>query len=202
MLVFNKFWRVVLAATFISAVFAMACKRSGVPIDILGPVDETQEAVKLVDDANRDLTKIKVLYEQNEGKREELKAAMEKNDAVTAKKIADEVVYLINDGASYGNSAVEKLQKAQEMQISADYREYLRLKEQSLKLELEAFEQYRLAARTLRDLYDPKNVAMRDKVKEEFKTRSDNYRDTMEKARDFSEQANELAKAAMKKNVN
>jgi len=178
-----------------------SCKRSGNSgtVDILGPSDETEEAGKLVFEANQDLTKIKVLYEQNEGKREDLKAAMEKNDAVAAKKIADEVVYLINDGFDFGNAAIKKLQDAQEMNINGDYREYLRLKEESLKLELDAFEEYRQAARTLRDNYDPKNVAMRDKVKTEFKTRNDNYREKMEKARDKSNQANELAKTAMRK---
>lgn len=184
-----------------SALLIASCKGSGNggPIDILGPSDETEEAGKLVFEANQDLTKIKILYEQNEGKREELKTAMEKNDAVTAKKIADEVVYLINDGFDFGNAAIKKLQDAQEMNINSEYREYLRLKEESLKLELDAFENYRQAARTLRDNYDPKNVAMRDKVKLEFKSRNDAYREKMEKARDKSNQANELAKAAMRK---
>ncbi len=178
-----------------------SCKRSGNTgtVDILGPSDETEEAGKLVFEANQDLTKIKILYEQNEGKREDLKAAMEKNDAVAAKKVADEVVYLINDGFDFGNAAIKKLQDAQEMNVNGDYREYLRLKEESLKLELDAFEEYRQAARTLRDNYDPKNAAMRDKVKTEFKTRNDNYREKMEKARDKSNQANELAKTAMRK---
>ena len=177
-----------------------ACKRSSSgTIDILGPSDETEEAGKLVFEANQNLTKIKVLYEQNEGKREELKAAIEKNDAVAAKKIADEVVYLINDGFDFGNAAIKKLQDAQEMNVNGDYREYLRLKEESLKLELDAFEEYRQAARTLRDNYDPKNATMRQKVSVEFKTRNDNYRGKMEKARDKSNQANELAKTAMRK---
>ncbi len=176
-----------------------SCRRSGGGISILNPLDETAEAALIVDDANKDLTKIKVLYQQNEGKREDLKAAMEKNDAETAKKIADEVLYLINDGTAYGKSAVEKIQKAQEMQINDDYREYLRLKEEALKRQLEAFENYRQAARILRDSYDPKDAKMREKVKEEFKTRSENYRKLMEDARDYSSRANELAKEAIKR---
>lgn len=176
------------------------CRRSGSGmVDILGPVDETEEAGKIVFEANQDLTKIKILYEKNEGKREELKAAMEKNDAAAAKKIADEVVYLINDGFDFGNAAIKKLQDAQEMNINSEYREYLRLKEEALKLQLDAFENYRQAARTLRDNYDPKNAAMREKVKLEFKNRNDAYREKMEKARDKSNQANELAKEAMRK---
>ena len=83
------------------------------------------------------------------------------------------------------------------MQINDDYREYLRLKEESLKREQEAFENYRQAARTLRDNYDPKNAAMRDKVKEDFKNRVENYRELMEQARDYSNRANEIAKQAL-----
>lgn len=174
-----------------------ACRRSANPIPILGTPDETADAAKIVADANQDLLKIRVLYDQNEDKRIELKKAMEANDAEKAKKIADDVVYVINDGASFANSAVEKLQKAQEMQINDDYREYLRLKEESLKFEIDAFENYRQAARMLRDSFDPKNAALREKVKAEFKTRSDNYLRLMEQARDYSQRANELSKSVM-----
>ena len=179
------------------------CRRSsgggGSDVDILGSSDETTEAGQLILEANADLKKIRVLYEQNEGKREELKKAMEANETEKVRKIADDVVYLINDGASSANSAIEKIEKAQEMQINDDYREYLRLKEDALKKQMQAFEEYRQAARTLRDNYDPKNAQQRDKVKEEFKSRSENYQKIMEQARDYSSRANELAKEALKK---
>src|SRR6476620_2906608 len=179
-----------------------SCKSSGRSsdgLDILGPSDETTDAAKLVADANQDLTKIKVLYKENEGKREELKKALEANEADKVKKITDDVVYLIGDGAEFAKTAIGKLDQAQDLNANDDYKEYLRLKEESLKRELEAFENYRQAARSLRDNYDPKNVQQREKVKEEFKTRTENYQKLMEKARDFSNQANELAKEALKK---
>lgn len=200
----RRFWVDLVSVVLLCSVFTFSCKRTGDSsgFDLLGPVDETAEAAKIVAEANEDLTRIKVLYKENEGKREELKKAMEANDTEKAKKIADDVVYLINDGMAFGESAVDKIQKAQEMQINDDYREYLRLKEDALKRQLEAFENYRQAARTLRTKYDPKNAAMRDAVKEEFKTRNENYRKMMEEARDFSNRANELAKAALKKQQN
>ncbi len=186
------------------AVIFSGCKRSGSSgsLDILGPADETADAAKLVADANEDLSKIKVLYKNNENKREELKKAMEANDAEKVKKISDDVVYLINDGFDSGKSAVDKIEKAQEMQVNDDYREYLRLKEESLKRQMEAFENYRQAARSLRDNYDPKNAQQREKVKDEFKTRSENYSKIMEEACDFSNRANELAKEALRKQQN
>lgn len=185
----------------ISLLAMTACKSSGrtdSPASIFSS-DETAEAAKIVASANDDLTKIKVLYKDNENKREDLKKAMEADNAEQVKKTADEVVYLINDGFDSAQSAIDKIEKAQEMQVNDDYREYLRLKEESLKRELEAFENYRQAARTLRDNYDPKNAAQRDKVKEDFKNRVDNYRKLMEEARDYSNQANELAKSALRK---
>lgn len=185
-------------------VFAMAlslaCKSGGVSlVPQIIDSDETAEAGKIVAEANQELTQIKVLYQQNESKREELRAAMEKNDAASVKRIANEVVDLINSGTSHGQTAIDKIQSAREMRINDDYAEYLRLKQESLRLEMDAFENYRQAARTLRDNYDPKNTAQRDKVKQEFTKFTDNYRTTMEKARSRSREANEVAKAALNK---
>lgn len=188
----GKFWLAAMVlATLISA---SSC-------GLFGPRDETAAAAKLVQDANDDLTKIKKLYNDNEGKRLQLKKALEENDAEQVKKISDDVVYLINDGMDFAKSAVEKIQRAQEMEVNDDYREYLRLKEQALLKQIDAFEQYRQAARALRDNYDPKNDALRAKVKIEFDERSDKYRVLMEQARDHSSQANELAKEAIRRNA-
>lgn len=186
----------ILLAAFAAACFVASCKSSANSqgSSIFGTGDQTAQAAELVAQANQDLTKIKILYDQNEGKRLEIKKAMEANDTETAKRIANEVEKLINDGATYANDAIDKLQKAQEMEINDDYREYLRLKEQSLKLEADAFDNYRQAAKVLNENFDPKDTAKRDKVKVDFKEFSDKYLDTMERARDYSYRANELAK--------
>jgi hypothetical protein len=191
---------VIAAVICLISVFGSGCITSSRSGSLLGPRDETDDAAKLVLEANQDLSKIKKLYNENEGdvdnpgKREQLKKALEANDAAAVKKISDDVVYLINDGMDLARSALEKLQRAQEMNINDDYREYLRLKELAISKQMEAFEQYRQAARALRDNYDPKNEQLRAKVKLEFDQRSDKYRELMEKARDYSSQANELAK--------
>ncbi len=193
--------KLLLCLTAFVLVLTASCKKSGTSdgLNILGPSDETAAAGELVAEANKELTKIKVLYKQNEGKREEIKKAMAADDAAEVRKIADDVVYLINDGADFGKAAVDKIQQAQEMSINDDYKEYLRLKEEALKHQLEAFDNYREAARALRDNYDPKNSGLREKVKTEFDQRSENYREIMEKARDFSNRANELAKETLRK---
>jgi len=191
---------ILLCLAFLIALFAFACKKAdrSEGFAILGPSDETPEAAQIVAEANKDLTKIKVLFKENEGKRQELKKAMEENNTENVRKLSNEVVQLINDGTASGKNAIEKIQKAQEMEINEEYREYLRLKEESLTRELEAFANYHQAARALRDNYDPKNKVLREKIKEEFKNRSENYRIIMDKARDYSKRANELAKEAQK----
>lgn len=180
------------------AAFLATCKSSGGG-NILGPSDETSDAAAIVIDANKDLRSIKVLYEKNEDKREELKKAMSEDNAAVLKKTADEVVYIINDGVGLGTSALEKIEKARDMNVNPDYAEYLRLKADALQKQMEAFEQYRQAAIKLRNNYDPKNKQEHDAVKADFKQRSDKFRDIMEKARDSSNQANELAKEVLKK---
>lgn len=188
-------------AIAIGLAFSAACRSSGSSggFEILGPVDETAEAGRIVQEANADLRKIKVLYEENENKRQELKSALESDNKEEVKKISDNVVQIINEGFDSGKAAVDKIQQAQDMKINDDYKEYLRLKESALMKQMEAFEQYRQAARTLRDNYDPKNTGQRDKVKADFEQRSEKYRELMEKARDFSAEANELYKETLKK---
>lgn len=164
--------------------------------------DETAEAVKLVEEGNADLSKIKVLYQQNESKREELKQALESNNAPEVKRIADEAVRLIDEGSGLAKSAVNKISDAQEMKVNEDYKEYLRLKTEALKKQMSAFDEYKSAARSLRDNYDPTNTALRDKVKEEFQQRSDKYLATMDDARYFSMRANDLVKEIRAKERN
>jgi hypothetical protein len=191
--------REILIVSIISIALSGCGGSSNGGFEILGPADETAEAGKLVLEANADLKKIKVLYDENEGKRQELKNALESNDTEEVKKIAGDVVQIINEGFDSGKAAVEKIQQAGDMKINDDYKEYLRLKESALLEQMKAFEEYRQAARSLRQNYDPKNMALRDKVKADFTTRSENYQKIMEKARDYSNQANELYKETLKK---
>ncbi len=186
----------ILAAVLLSAAWITACKSSA---DLLGPSDETAEAAAIIVEANKDLRSIKVVYKKNEGKREELKQAMKADDAQAVRKISGEVVDAINDGAAAGKAALDKIDQARDLNINEDYAEYLRLKWEALNKQLEAFEEYRQAARKLRDNYDPKNAQARDTVIADFEARSENFQKLMEKARDFSSEANERAKDAQKR---
>ena len=64
---------------------------------------------------------------------------------------------------------------------------------------MEAFENYRQAARILRDGYNPKDEKQRETVKAEFAKRDDNFHKIMDEAKDYSKQANALAKESAKR---
>ncbi len=179
--------------------FSSCQKSESESYDVLDFSDETTAAAEFVDEANEDLNKIKVIYKKNESKREELKTAMKENDVESVKKIADDLVYIFNDGMKLAEGAIEKIEKAGAMNINADFKEYLSLKAESLRKQLDAFENYRQAARVLREGYDPKDDAQREKVKAAFAEKDANFQKTMEVARDYSKKANELAKEKSKK---
>lgn len=197
----KKSARFCMFACLISLLYFASCKKAEETesYDILNFSDETTEAAELVGDANDDLNKIKVLYKKNEDKRELLKAAMKENNLENVKKIADELVYIINDGMALGESAIGKIEKAQAMSINADFKEYLSLKQESLQRQMDAFENYRQAARFLRDGYNPKDEKQRERVKVEFADRDANFHKIMETAREYSKKANDFAKESAKK---
>lgn len=198
--VFKKSVNICVYLWLISFLFT-SCKKAeqAESYDILDFSDETTEAAKFVVDANEDLNRIKVLYKKNEDKRDELKAAMKENNLENVKKIADELVYIINDGMSLGESAIDKIEKAQAMNINADFKEYLSLKQESLQRQMDAFEHYRQAARFLRDGYNPKDERQRERVKIQFADHDANFQKIMETAREYSKKANDLAKESAKK---
>ncbi len=190
---------IVLAFLLFCVLLSSCNKGNSESSDLLSFSDETTAAAQLVSEANEDLNKIKVKYKENEVKREDLKDAMKNNDSEKVKKVADDLVYLINDGMALGEDAIGKISKAQEMSINADFKEYLNLKELSLQKQMEAFENYRQAARILRDDYNPKDEKQRETVKAEFAKRDDNFHKIMDEAKDYSKQANDLAKESAKR---
>jgi hypothetical protein len=185
-----------------------ACRKSGKTapteqpvgnLEIFAVSDETVEAANLVEEANADLIKIKAIYKENESRIDELKAAMNERDIDKVKKIADDLVYKINDGVVLGESAVSKIEQAEEMKINEKFKEYLRLKEESLRKQLMAFEFRRQAGILLRDGFGTKDKQQIAKAKAEFKTKEENFQKYMEAARDLSQQANKLRKESMQK---
>ncbi|MCS6874755.1 MAG: hypothetical protein N2Z23_04340 [Pyrinomonadaceae bacterium] len=161
-------------------------------------LDETETAAKIVAEANEDLKLIRKLYKENEGKVEQIKQAIKDNKIEDVRRIADDLVYIINDGMALGESAIEKISKAEKMNINQAYKQYLELKRASLEKQIEAFEFRRQAAVLLRDSFGTKDKFIIEKAKSDFKDKEENFRKHMEIARQLSAEANQLAKEAMR----
>jgi hypothetical protein len=166
-------------------------------IDVFGLNDQTQEAGQLVIEANNDLKKIRKMHKDNQDKIEEVTKAMNEKKIDEVKKIADDLVYVINDGFVLGDSAISKLEKAQEMNINETYKEYLQIKTESLRKWKDAFEFRRQLAVLLRDEFGTKDKFEIEKVKSVFQEKEENFQKYMQIARELSEKANLIAKESL-----
>ena len=192
-------FKITLAASICLLMFACQKSDTADGFDVLSFSDDTTAAAGLVEQANGDLNKIKVMYKKNEVQLEELKTAMGNKDIGTVKKITDDLVYVLNDGMALGESAVEKIGKAQQLNISPDFKDYLSLKEESLRKQLEAFESRRQAARLLRDSFGTTDPAAIEKAKLAFKEKEEICIKLLETSKEINKKANDLAKASSRK---
>ncbi len=179
----------------LTLIFTFSCKK-GEESSVFSLTDDTDEAVKLIDSANEDLRAIKKLYKANENRVEDLKIAMKDKKVEDAKKIADDAVYAINDGMALATKAVEKIEKAESLDTNSDFKEYLSLKEKSIRKLMEAFELRRQIALALRDGYNPEDIKQRDQVLALFKEKDEKFKELEKEAQDASRKANQLAKDA------
>ncbi len=181
-----------------------ACTKNDVSddYDIINFSDDTTKAAELVDDANEDLNKIKIMYRRNESQLEELKTAMSNKDISKVKTIAEDLGYIINDGTRLGESAMEKIEAAEAMNVNADFKEYLSLKAQSLQKQLDAFEHRRKAALLLRDSFGTNDPAAIEKSKNGFKEQEEIAQKNLAEAQEISKKANDLAKETSKRTAN
>lgn len=201
----NKFYSVVLAAVFVvTAVFGFsACwKKDSIQsgsLDVFSS-DDTDEAVKIIEEANDELKKIKAIYRENEGKIVQIQTAMANRQNDEVKKIADDLVFQINDGITLGESAISKIEKAEKLDINETFRQYLELKKESLRTQINAFEYRRQAAQLLSRGFagDPKEV---EGIKAVFKEKELNFQKVWQEGRDQSQEANDFYKDAIKKSA-
>lgn len=167
--------------------------------DVLNFSDDTPTAARFVAEANENLNKIKVMYKRNEVQRDDLLDAMNKQDAARVKQITEDLAYLINDGVRLGEEAVDKISQAEQMNIDPDFKEYLSLKEESLRKQVTAFESRRQALLLMRDVFGTNDPAMVEKAKLEFKSKEESFAKAMEESKEISKKANDVAKESSKK---
>jgi len=161
--------------------------------------DETGEAIELIKDANLNLKRIRVLYRDNRSKVKELETALSSQDIKKVKQLTDDFSLIINDGYVLAESAKEKIEKAQDLNINEDWKEYLRLKEASLEMQIKAFDFRRDSAKLFRDKFGGEDKAQMSKAAQAFKDNEKNFAKSIADSNKLSKEADELAKKVNKK---
>ncbi len=161
--------------------------------------DETQDASKLILEANDELKKVKAIYKANKNRSEELKAAMAQKDIEKVKTTLNDLVLQINDGLVSGESAYSKIEKAEAMDINSTYKEYLELKKDSLRKHLDAFELRRQVAQSFRNSFGGKDPKALDQAQAELTEKENEFQKLIDEGRDLSKEANDLYEKSMEK---
>jgi hypothetical protein len=189
-----------------TALLSAGCSKSNEPtsepssLDVFGLTDETEDAAKIIREINENqLKQITGIYKNSQEQFEELKTAMKNNETDTVKKLAGELADKIDEGMNLGKESIEKIEDAQKLKINSTYREYLSLKESSMKKELTAFEFRFEAAKFLRDNFGTKDKQQIEKAKAVLKESDESFQKYMQEARDDSVEANKLYKDSMTK---
>jgi hypothetical protein len=184
----------------ILAIFALACRSSNSGagnssiFPVLGFDDETEEASGLVGKANEDLREIRKIQKANSGKLEELQASMRERDSARTKQIFDELISAISDGLSLGETAFARVEEASEKKTNDKFNEYLRLKKEALRKQIDAFEFRLKVAKDLREKLGTTDAAAMEKAKADFARNEENFKQLWDAAEDLNERANRLAR--------
>lgn len=160
---------------------------------------DTEKAVEHIRQANDELKRIKILYNENQNVLQQLKEAAKNKESEKVKTISDVLIYAINDGFVFADSAKSKIKEAQALNITQDYKDYLGMKEQSLTMQTEAFQFLYDAAKLLRDTAGSQDKDQIEKSRLVFKEKEENFQKKMGEAKKISLQADDLAKESMQR---
>ncbi len=152
------------------------------------------DANKLVQDANNELKEVDRIADDNEAKMDDLDKADKAGDAKQVKSLLDDLMKAIDDGLKHGEVAASKLEEASKMKVDDKYKEYLSLKSQSLRKQIEAFKERKEAAKIMRDNYDNTDKTAMQKAKDDFKKKNANFKKLLGEAKDLSRKADDIAR--------
>lgn len=162
--------------------------------------DDTDRAIDLIHEANRNLKSIRVLYNKNNPKMNDLKNALNKKDIKTVKKITEELNLVIIDGYVLAENAKEKIDKAKNLGgINQEFREYLELKSESLDLQIKAFNYRRDTAKLFRDEFGTEDAKAMDAAKAKFIENEKKFAENIAAAEKKSNEADKMWSDSKKK---
>jgi hypothetical protein len=174
-------------ALVVAASFALGCSA----LKNLGK-NSFDDANKLVQSAKDDLNEIDKINEEADEKQDDLNRAEKDKNVDEVKRILGDLIGDIDKGLERGESAADKIERASKATDDAKYKEYLSLKAQAFRKEIDAFKSLREAAVIARDSYTA-NGLPEDKRKE-YRSKVDAYKKMRNEAKDFHRKADDIAR--------
>lgn len=162
--------------------------------------DEKNEAAKIIQSANDDLKKVRIIYNNNQKRvDDELIPALTAKDIAKAAEITNDLVIQINSGLVSADEAVKKIKEAENMNINDTYRNYLRLKREALEKQIEAFELRRQVAQLMSKSLGGNDPSQANQAQSIFKEKEMQFFDLMEQGKGLSQEANQIYKDSLTK---
>lgn len=192
----------VFAAAILSALLFASCgigsnrSRTG---EELGTEADRQKAFQLIDDANEKIKNIKKLYLYNNSKIGELEQALKAGDLKRVKELADELSLAIDQGYLFGIDVMDKIEEAQSLDINSTWKRYLSLKEESLELQVRAFDYRKNSAQLFRDKIGTEDQATLKLARDTFRKNEEGFKKYMAEAEKVSKEADELRRSTIGK---
>ncbi|HMF58072.1 MAG TPA: hypothetical protein VK619_17140 [Pyrinomonadaceae bacterium] len=151
------------------------------------------EANKLVAQAEQDLAEVDRIADENDNKLSDISKAEDENKPDEVRRLLEESIKAIDDGIQHGENAAQKIEQASKLDLDPVYKQYLQLKAQAFRKQIEAFKRRRDAAQIMHDNYG-KGGAAEDQAKTDFRKANDDFRKLLNEARDLHRQADALAR--------
>ena len=151
------------------------------------------EANKLVQEAKEHLREVDRISDESDENVTALNRAENDNNAAEVKRVLGELIESIDKGLEHGQSAADKIDKASKQDVNAKYKEYLSLKAQAFRKQVEAFKSLREAAVIERDNFGVGGQKEED-AKKEFREKYDNYKKLIAEAKKLHRQADDIAR--------
>jgi hypothetical protein len=152
------------------------------------------EANKLVQEGNKELQEIDRIADDNEQKMDDLDKADKDGDTKKVKSLLEDLMKTVDNILKHGEIAADKLDQASKMKVDDKYKEYLSLKSQSLRKQVEAFKERKEAVKIMHDNYDNTDKTAMQKAKDDFKKKNSNFKKLLGDAKDLSRKADDIAR--------
>ncbi len=176
-------------APMLIASFALACSA----LKEVG-TNSVDEANKLVKSAKDDLREVDRISDDSDDNVSALNRAENDKNADEVKRVLGELINSIDKGIERGESAADKIEKASKLSgLNDKYKEYLSLKAQAFRKQIDAFKSLREAAVIERDNFG-RGGEEEDKAKKDFHEKYDNYKKLIAEAKKIHRQADDIAR--------